>query len=143
MEANENNLQDLQQNEETPKKGFFQKNFPWFVWCVRHMFDWWMRLLILCLLMIGVGAAWIAAIVFEIYEFAHLSVLVGFVLSLAMLGNGIFCIIDFFYKKRFKEGLIVLVVSVCLACMTFVGCLLLLTVLVQPSTFREEIIHFF
>ncbi|MBR5605919.1 MAG: hypothetical protein IKW70_05745, partial [Verrucomicrobia bacterium] len=49
MEANENGLQDLQQNDKAPQKGA-QKGF--FSWLRVHIFDWWMRLLILFLLVV-------------------------------------------------------------------------------------------
>ncbi len=109
MEANENGLQDLQQNEETPKKGFFQKNFPWFVWCVRHIFDWWMRLLILVFLLITLTLI----IKFIDPEFEYVF-LMGLVLFFVSVGNGIFCIVDL-CKRRIVGGIIGLVVTSYLA----------------------------
>ena len=109
MEANENNLQDLRQNEETPKKGFFQKNFPWLVWVSRHIFDWWMRLLILFLLVITLGLI----IKFIDPEFEYVF-LMGLVLFFVSVGNGIFCIVDL-CKRRIVGGIIGLVVTSYLA----------------------------
>ena len=109
MEANENGLQDLRQNEETPKKGFFQKNFPWFVWCVRHMFDWWMRLLILVFLLITLTLI----IKFIDPEFEYVF-LMGLALFFVSVGNGIFCIVDL-CKRRIVGGIIGLVVTSYLA----------------------------
>ena len=112
MEANENNLQDLRQNEETPQKGA-RKGF--FSWLRVHIFDWWMRLLILFLLMFGVGVTGCLAIVFGRPVYAFLILLSGIVLLLVTLGNIILCIIDLF-KKRFG-GLIGLLLTFFLAWM--------------------------
>ena len=114
MEANENNLQDLRQNNKTPQKGT-QKGF--FSWLRVHIFDWWMRLLILFLLMVGIGVTGCLAIVFERPDYAFLILLSGIVLLLVTLGNIIFCIIDLF-KKRFG-GLIGLLLTFFLAWMIF------------------------
>ena len=106
MEANENSLQNLQQNDKAPQKGA-QKGF--FSWLRVHIFDWWMRLLILFLLMVGIGVTGCLAIVFERPDYAFLILLSGIVLLLVTLGNIIFCIIDLF-KKRFG-GLIGLLLT--------------------------------
>jgi uncharacterized ion transporter superfamily protein YfcC len=114
VEANENNLQDLRQNNKAPQKGT-QKGF--FSWLRVHIFDWWMRLLILFLLMFGVAVVAVVSIGFERPDYAFLFVLVGFVLLLVMLGNIIFCIVDLF-RKHFEEGFIGLVVTAVLMWMT-------------------------
>ncbi|MBR4248586.1 MAG: hypothetical protein IKQ24_00370 [Verrucomicrobia bacterium] len=114
MEANENNLQDLRQNNKAPQKGT-QKGF--FSWLRVHIFDWWMRLLILFLLMVGIVVTGCLAIVFERPDYAFLILLSGIVLLLVTLGNIIFCIIDLF-KKRFG-GLIGLLLTFFLAWMIF------------------------
>ncbi|MBR5690767.1 MAG: hypothetical protein IKX46_02305, partial [Verrucomicrobia bacterium] len=112
MEANENGLQNLQQNDKAPQKGA-QKGF--FSWLRVHIFDWWMRLLILFLLVV------IMLLMLELVDVVAIKLdhvgLVGLVLLLITLGNIIFCIIDLF-KKRFG-GLIGLLLTFFLAWMIF------------------------
>jgi hypothetical protein len=110
MEANENNLQDPTAENVTPRKGGVMRFFSW-------LGNWWMRLLILFLLMFGVAVVAVVSIGFERPDYAFLFVLVGFVLLLVMLGNIIFCIVDLF-RKHFEEGFIGLVVTAVLMWMT-------------------------
>ncbi len=114
MEANENSLQDPTAENVTPRKSGVMRFFSWLG---IHVFNWWMRLLILFLLMVGVAAVAIASIGFERPDYAFLFVLVGMVLLLVMLGNIIFCVVDLF-RKHFEEGLIGLVVTAVLMWMT-------------------------
>ncbi|MBQ7589556.1 MAG: hypothetical protein IJU47_02575 [Verrucomicrobia bacterium] len=110
MEVNENNLQDPTAENVTPRKGGVMRFFSW-------LGHWWMRLLILFLLMFGVAVVAVVSIGFERPDYAFLFVLVGFVLLLVMLGNIIFCIVDLF-RKHFEEGFIGLVVTAVLMWMT-------------------------
>ncbi|MBP5761085.1 MAG: hypothetical protein J6W90_06895, partial [Verrucomicrobia bacterium] len=68
MEANENNLQDPTAENVTPRKGGVKRFFSWLG---IHVFNWWMRLLILFLLMVGIGVTGCLAIVFgrPVYAF--------------------------------------------------------------------------
>ena len=110
MEANENNLQNPTTENVTPRKSGVMRFFSWFG-------NWWMRLLILFLLMFSVAVVAVVSIGFERPDYAFLFVLVGFVLLLVMLGNIIFCIVDLF-RKHFEEGFIGLVVTALLMWMT-------------------------
>jgi hypothetical protein len=133
VEANENNLQDLRQNNKAPQKGT-QKGF--FSWLRVHIFDWWMRLLILFLLMVGIGVTGCLAIVFERPDYAFLILLSGIVLLLVTLGNIIFCIIDLF-KKRFG-GLIGLLLTFFLAWMIFCVDATILLALADAERWKPE-----
>jgi len=108
MEANENSLQNLRPDEGVPPKGA-QKGF--FSWLRVHIFDWWMRLLILFLLMLGIRIASLLSgrciKSFSSFEYLLIICSVVFLLSLA---NIILCIADL-CKKHFKKGIIGLVIT--------------------------------
>ena len=114
MEANENGLQDLQQNDKAPQKGA-RKGF--FSWLRVHIFNWWMRLLILFLLVV------IMFLMLELVDVSAIKLdyvgLVGLVLLLLLAVNGIFSIVDL-CKKRIKQGVIGLIAVMFLGVVTFV-----------------------
>ena len=114
MEANENGLQNPTAENVTPRKGVVMRFSSWLG---IHVFNWWMRLLILFLLMVGVATVAVVSIGFERPDYAFLFVLVGMVLLLIMLGNIVFCVVDLF-RKHFEEGFIGLVVTALLMWMT-------------------------
>lgn len=108
MEANENSLQNLRPDEGVPPKGA-QKGF--FSWLRVHIFDWWMRLLILFLLMLGIGIASLLSgrCIKSFSSFEYLLIICGVVFLLS-LANIILCIADL-CKKHFKKGIIGLVIT--------------------------------
>ncbi|MBR6464156.1 MAG: hypothetical protein IKS81_02560 [Verrucomicrobia bacterium] len=114
MEANENGLQDLQQNDKAPQTGA-QKGF--FSWLRVHIFDWWMRLLILFLLVV------IMLLMLELVDVVAIKLdhvgLVGLVLLLLLGVNGILSIVDL-CKKRIKQGGIGLIGTLLLGYLTLV-----------------------
>ena len=114
MEANGNSLQDLRQNEETPNKG---AKTGFFSWLRGHIFNWWMRLLILFLLVV------IMFLMLELVDVSAIKLdyvgLVGLVLLLLLAVNGIFSIVDL-CKKRIKQGVIGLIAVMFLGVVTFV-----------------------
>ena len=104
MEANGNSLQDLRQNEETPNKG---AKTGFFSWLRVHIFNWWMRLLILFLLVVPLYYDWYDWLGSECPPF-ELIFVIGLVLLLLLAVNGIFSIVDL-CKRRIKQGAIGLI----------------------------------
>ena len=119
MEANENGLQDLQQNDKAPQKGA-QKGF--FSWLRVHIFDWWMRLLILFLLVVIMllilKLVDVNVIAIKFDYFAYIGP-VGLVLLLLLVVNGILSIVDL-CKRRIKQGGIGLIGTLLLGYLTLV-----------------------
>ena len=110
MEANGNSLQDLRQNEETPNKG---AKTGFFSWLRGHIFNWWMRLLILFLLVVPLWIIFIGSVWSAVgFGFDHppfeLIFVIGLVLLLLLVVNGIFSIMDL-CKRRIKQGAIGLI----------------------------------
>jgi len=141
MEANENGLQDLQQNDKAPQKGA-QKGF--FSWLRVHIFDWWMRLGILFLLFV------IMLLMLKLVDVVAIKLdhgclvvsLVGLVLLLLLAVNGILSIVDL-CKRRIKQGVIGLIGTLLLGCLTFVlttfASFLVLLVLDEEDHFADNL----
>jgi len=116
MEANENGLQDLRQNDKALQKGA-RKGF--FSWLRVHIFDWWMRLLILFLLVVPlffgcIGFVWSGVWSgFDCLPF-ELIFVGGLVLLLLLAVNGILSIVDL-CKRRIKQGAIGLIGTILLS----------------------------
>lgn len=132
MEANGNSLQDLQQNEETPNKG---AKTGFFSWLRVHIFNWWMRLLILFLLVVPLYYDWYDWLGSECLPFG-LIVVGGLVLLLLVAVNVILSIVDL-CKKRIKQGVIGLIGTLLLGYLTLGICALFLVVM-----FSDEEDHF-
>ncbi len=116
MEANGNSLQDLRQNEETPNKG---AKTGFFSWLRGHIFNWWMRLLILFLLVVPLWIIFIGSVWSAVgFGFDHppfeLIFVIGLVLLLLLVVNGIFSIMDL-CKRRIKQGAIGLIGTILLS----------------------------
>ena len=116
MEANGNSLQDLQQNEETPNKG---AKTGFFSWLRVHIFNWWMRLLILFLLVVPlwiacIGSVWSAVGLGFDHPPFELIFLIGVVLLLLLAVNGILSIVDL-CKRHIKQGAIGLIGTILLS----------------------------
>ena len=108
MEANKSSLQNLEPEKGVPQKGMVKRFFSWIH---SHIFDWWMRLLILFLLILGIGIASLLSgrCIKSFSSFEYLLIVSGVVLLLS-LANIILCIADL-CKKHFKKGIIGLVIT--------------------------------
>ncbi|MBR5690588.1 MAG: hypothetical protein IKX46_01390 [Verrucomicrobia bacterium] len=109
----------MQQNDKAPQKGA-QKGF--FSWLRVHIFDWWMRLLILFLLVVIMllilKLVDVNVIAIKFDYFAYIGP-VGLVLLLLLAVNGIFSIVDL-CKRRIKQGVIGLIGTLLLGYLTLV-----------------------
>ena len=108
MEANENNLQNPNAENVTPRKGVIGRFCSWLR---GHIFDWWMRLLILFLLMVSLFVAnLVSARCCKSLICLECLLIVGGVVLLLSVVNMIICIVDLF-RKHFKRGIIGLVIT--------------------------------